>query len=126
MAKKRRTRKEDRDSANLINVAKLEDIKPGKRKVILVNGTEIALFNVNGEFYAINNRCPHAEFSLGAGLIYEDMVICPGHAWTFKLKTGECITKKSQPVKTYKVVIEGKDIKIQLFNHFATKSPRHK
>ena len=114
MAKKRRTRKEDRDSANLIKVAKLEDIKPGKRKVVLVNGTEIALFNINGEFYAINNRCPHAEFSLGAGLIYEDMVICPGHAWMFKLKTGESITKKSQPVKTYKVIIEGKDIKIKL------------
>ena len=126
MAKKRRTRKEDRNSANLIKVAKLEDIKPGKRKVVLVNGTEIALFNINGEFYAINNRCPHAEFSLGAGLISEDMVICPGHAWTFKLKTGECITKKSQPVKIYKVVMEGKDIKIQLFNHFATKLPRHK
>jgi NAD(P)H-dependent nitrite reductase small subunit len=105
---------EDMTNTNLVKVAELEDIKPGKRKVISVNGTEIALFNLDGEFYAINNRCPHAEFSLGAGLVCEDMVICPGHAWMFNLKNGECITKKSQPVRTYKVVIEGKDIKIQL------------
>ena len=126
MSRKKQSQQKAGTNSSLLMVAKIGEVQAGKRKVVLVNGTEIALFNINGEFYAINNRCPHAEFSLGAGLISEDMVICPGHAWTFKLKTGECITKKSQPVKIYKVVMEGKDIKIQLFNHFATKLPRHK
>ncbi|MGH7799617.1 MAG: Rieske (2Fe-2S) protein [Thermodesulfobacteriota bacterium] len=114
MSRKKQRQQETGTNPNLFQVAEIREVEPGKRKVVLVNGTEIALFNINGEFYAINNRCPHAEFSLGAGLIYEDMVICPGHAWMFKLKTGECITKKSQPVKTYNVLIEGKDIKIKL------------
>jgi nitrite reductase/ring-hydroxylating ferredoxin subunit len=111
---------------NLIKVAELEEIKPGKRKVVSVNGIEIAIFNINGGLYAINNRCPHAEFSLGAGLVYGEELICPGHAWIFNLKTGECITKRSQPAKTYKVVTEGEDIKIQIFKDAATKAQRHK
>jgi len=114
MSRKKQSHQVTGTNSNLFKVAEIREVELGKRKVALVNGTEIALFNINGEFHAINNRCPHAEFSLGAGLIYEDVVICPGHAWTFKLKTGECVTKKSQPVKTYKVVIEGKDIKIKL------------
>ena len=114
MSRKKQRQQETGTNSNLFKVTEVREVEPGKRKVVLVNCKVIALFNINSEIYAINNRCPHAEFSLGAGLIYEDMVICPGHAWTFKLKTGECITKKSRPVKTYKVVIEGKDIKIQL------------
>ncbi len=111
---------------NLIKVAELEEIKPGKRKVVSVNGIEIAIFNINGKVYAINNRCPHAEFSLGAGLVYGEELICPGHAWIFNLKTGECITKRSQSAKTYKVVIDGNEIKIQIFNHSTTKAQRQK
>ena len=114
MSRKKQSHQKTGTNSNFFKVAEIREVEPGKRKVVLVNGTEIVLFNINGEFYAINNRCPHAEFSLGAGLIYEDMVICPGHARMFKLKTGECVTKKSRPVKTYNVVIEGKDIKIKL------------
>jgi nitrite reductase/ring-hydroxylating ferredoxin subunit len=115
MGRKKQSQKESKAKANLVKVAELGEIKPGQRKVVLVNGTEIALFNLDGEFYAINNRCPHAEFSLGHGLVYGDVVICLGHAWMFNIRTGECMTKKSQPVRAYKVVVEDKDIKIQLF-----------
>jgi nitrite reductase/ring-hydroxylating ferredoxin subunit len=114
MREKNKRKQETITKSNLFKVAEIEELKPGKRKVVSVNGTEIVIFNLDGEFYAINNKCPHADFSLGYGLVYGEEIICPGHAWTFNLTTGECITKKSQPVKTYNVVIEGKDIKIKL------------
>jgi nitrite reductase/ring-hydroxylating ferredoxin subunit len=114
MVRKKGTRNEHAAGTNLVKAAKLGEVKPGQRKVVSVNGREIALFNLEGEFYAISNRCPHADFPLTYAPIYGDIIICPNHAWMFNVKTGDCMTKFSCAIRTYQVVVEGKNIKIEI------------
>ncbi|MEZ5934477.1 MAG: Rieske (2Fe-2S) protein [Alphaproteobacteria bacterium] len=86
-------------------VAKAGDIPPGERKLVTVRGREIALFNVDGDYLAILNRCPHQGGSLCrgklVGLVEADgpgtyryqrkgeIVRCPWHGWEFDLRTGK-------------------------------------
>ena len=70
-------------------VATVDDIAPGQRKLVQVQGRDIGIFNVRGEFFAITNRCPHE----GAGS-YQlsrsgEMIRCPWHGWEFDLRTGK-------------------------------------
>ena len=114
MTRKKQNQKENFTRTSLVKVARIREIKPGRRKVVSVNGVEIALLNLNGEFYAISNRRPHADFPLTYAPIYGDTIICPDHASMFNLKTGQCVTKSSCALRTYKVVEEGKDIKLEI------------
>ncbi len=113
MPGKKKKRKEIPTSLNSTRVARVQEIKLGQRKVVSVNGSEILLLNLDGNFLAINNRCPHADFPLVRAPISGDMIVCLNHGWIFNVKTGECITERSCPLRTYKVFIEGKDIKIK-------------
>lgn len=118
MARKKQNQKQNQKQnvtrTKLVNVARIGEVKPGQRKVVSVSGGEIALLNLDGEFYAISNRCPHADFALTYAPIYGDIIICPNHAWMFNVRTGDCMTKSSCAIRTYKVVVEGKNIKIEI------------
>jgi len=81
--------------------------------VVRVNGKEVALFNVKGEIFAISNTCLHAGGPLGEGKLSSDVVMCPWHGWTYDLKTGASTTMPGAKVPVYRVVIDGKDIKIE-------------
>jgi 3-phenylpropionate/trans-cinnamate dioxygenase ferredoxin subunit len=85
------------------------DIAPGTCKSGRVAGKEIAVFNVDGEFYAIQADCTHAGGPLCEGALWGDIVTCPWHGSEFNVKTGEVVTDPSdEPVKTYKVrVVDG-------------------
>jgi nitrite reductase/ring-hydroxylating ferredoxin subunit len=114
MVRRRESGKENPYTDDTVKVASVQEIKPGKRKVVSVRGIEILLLNLDGEFYAVSNVCPHKGYPLTYGPIYGDVIICPNHAWMFNVKTGECMTKPSCPIKTYRVFIEGKAVKIRL------------
>jgi len=79
-----------------IPVAKLSDLTPGSMMHVDVQGEEIALFNVDGEIYAIGNVCTHAYTHLTEGDFYEDMrgwvVECPLHGSQFDVTTGEAVS----------------------------------
>lgn len=92
-----------------VEVAGAGDLKPGQGKVVSANGIEIALFNVDGTFYAIENTCPHRGGPLGEGMIDGNNVICPWHGWQFDVTTGK---SPFMPVgvKTFEVKVEGEDI----------------
>lgn len=79
-----------------------------------VNGKAIALFNVDGTFYAIDNTCVHRGGPLGEGDVAGDVVACPWHNWEFNVKTGACINNPSAKVAVYEVTVEGTDIKVRL------------
>jgi nitrite reductase/ring-hydroxylating ferredoxin subunit len=111
MAGKRKNKQSNR---NLVKVAKLGEIGPGQRKVIMVNGSEIMVFNLDGELSAISNVCPHRGYPLTYGPIFDDTIMCPNHGYMFNVKTGHCLTKSSHPIKTYKVIVDGNSIKIEL------------
>lgn len=99
---------------NLVKVAKFGEIEPGQRKVVTISGAEIIIFNLDGELYAISNTCPHKGYPLTYGPVFGDTIMCPNHGWMFNVKTGGCLTKSSHPIRTYKVIIDGNSIKIEL------------
>ena len=60
--------------ANFTRVAGTSDLKPGENKVVNVNGIDVALFNVDGQFFAISNTCLHRGGPLGEGFLEEDRI----------------------------------------------------
>jgi 3-phenylpropionate/trans-cinnamate dioxygenase ferredoxin subunit len=74
--------------ADFVEVAALDQIKPGSSLVVRVGRESVALFNVGGQIYAINDSCPHAGSSLAAGKIDGKVVTCLAHGLKFDLATG--------------------------------------
>jgi NAD(P)H-dependent nitrite reductase small subunit len=93
-------------------VASISEIPPGTGRLVEVAGEDIALFNFNGEYYAISDMCPHRGASLAEGFLEGDKVFCPWHCFDFNLKNGECGMVPSLRVQTYDVKIAGEDIYI--------------
>ncbi len=99
----------------LVKVATKNDIPPGKAKGVDVAGKFIAVFNVNGQFYAIDDACTHAGGSLCEGSLAGEVVTCPWHGATFNITTGEALSAPAfDAVGSYKVQVEGNDIKIEV------------
>lgn len=112
-------------------VAAVDEIPPGERKIITVAGRSIGIFNVNGEFFALRNRCPHQGGALCEGKLWgslratspgvfdysstKDILTCPWHGWEFHVRTGRswCEPKRLRvrsydvKVETYPVAVEG-------------------
>lgn len=91
-------------------VATIHDVRPGSGISVKVDRDEIAIFSASGEFYAVNDLCPHRGAPLSEGFLDAGKVFCPWHCFDFNLKTGECTTVPSMRVQTYEVKIEGDDI----------------
>jgi 3-phenylpropionate/trans-cinnamate dioxygenase ferredoxin subunit len=99
--------------ASFVTVATVGEIPPGGVKRVVVGGRAIAVFNVDGAFYALDDRCSHEEASLSEGEIDEDVVECPKHGARFNIRTGKNLTLPAvYPVKTYPVQVEGDEIKV--------------
>ena len=104
-------------------VATVDQIPPGERMLVTVNGREIGIYNVGGEYFGIGNRCPHNGGSLCKGRVvglveasvpgsYQfsrrgELVRCPWHGWEFDIRTGQsyCDPKRFR-AKAYPVNIE--------------------
>lgn len=95
-------------------VAKTGDLTPGQGTVVEVDGKSIAVFNVEGTYYAIDNTCVHRGGPLGEGDLEGDVVACPWHGWEYNVKTGACVNNASANVSCYPVTVEGEDVKIQV------------
>lgn len=98
----------------LITVGRVEDVPPGRGATVeLLNGTELALYNINGEFHAIENFCPHKGAPLADGQLCGHIVACDWHGWRFDVRTGEGLTN-GIGIESYTVVIEDGLIKIEV------------
>ena len=96
-------------------VAKLSEIPDQTAKCVEVGGKRIALCNLGGTVYAINDTCTHAEASLSEGEVSGDEIICPLHAATFNIRTGEVTgPPAADDLATYQVRINGDDIEIMV------------
>jgi len=94
-------------TAEFVRVAATDEIPPGTGKAVVVDGRRIALFNVNGTFYAIDDTCTHEEASLAEGALYGEIVACPKHGSRFHLPTGRVLSLPAViPVNTYQVKVE--------------------
>ena len=93
-----------------VTVAKLSELEPGTCRSIELRQIGLALFNVNGEIFALDNTCPHAGGPLGEGDLEGDIVKCPWHGWKFNVRTGQRIRNPGQEwtVQSYEVrIIDG-------------------
>ncbi len=104
-------------------VGTVSELPPGTRKIVVVGGRSIGVFNIRGRFYALRNRCPHQGAPLCLGKIkgttlpgkpYEyvygrdqEIIRCPWHGWEFEIATGRTyFNPHRMRVKTYDVTVE--------------------
>ncbi len=98
----------------LVKVGTLPEIPQGRSKRVVVDGTDIALWHAGGRVFAIGNVCAHQHISaLHQGTLEGTMVTCPMHGWTYSLETGRAVSGEGR-VRTYRVVMAGIDILIEL------------
>ncbi len=95
-----------------VKVATIRDIPPGHGKMVIAHGKPMALFNVEGQFYAINQICPHMGGPLSEGTLQGKVVTCPWHKWSYYVDTGLPDHERGHSVAAYEVKIEGEDILI--------------
>jgi 3-phenylpropionate/trans-cinnamate dioxygenase ferredoxin component len=97
--------------AEFVEVARVDDLPAGRATVVQAGGVQLALVNVDGTFYAVDNECPHRGGFLGEGEINSDWhewaLECPLHASVFDVRTGEVLSPPaSEPVRTYAARVE--------------------
>lgn len=101
--------------SDYIKVALLEDIPPGGSKLVEVDYVRIALFNLEGTIYAIEDVCTHDGGPLVDGQVLEGcQVMCPRHGARFDIRTGEALSFPAfEATNTYEVRIDGDNILIK-------------
>lgn len=98
-----------------VQVAQTSELSPGSGKAVEADGRSIALFNVEGTFYAIDNTCTHRGGPLGEGELNGEIVTCPWHGANFNVKTG-AVTRPpaGTGVLTLVVRVEAGDVLVEL------------
>jgi len=101
--------------AGFVKVATTGDLAPGQGKMVEVNGKKIALFNLEGSFYAIVDTCTHRGGPLSEGEIEGEQVTCPLHGAIYNIKSGEVLGPPApKGVARYNVRVAGTDIKVEV------------
>src|SRR5437899_1104345 len=101
--------------AGFVKVAQSDEIAPGQGKMIEVGGKKIALFNVDGSFYAIDDTCTHRGGPLSEGSLDGKEVTCPWHGAIYDVITGEVLSPPApKGVARYNVRVEGTDIEVEV------------
>ncbi len=111
-------------------VARVEEIPPGGRKIVRIEGREVGVFNLDGAFYALKNVCAHqgARVCLGKiggttlpSAVYEfryglegRILRCPWHEWEYDITTGRSVFDPEVRVVTYPVEVAGGEIAVTI------------
>lgn len=98
----------------LTKVAETTDLKPGEGRVIEVDGKTLALFNVSGTFYALDNSCLHRGGPLGEGELEDSFVTCPWHGWRWDVTTGANTNNPAVKVACFSVKVQGPSVFVEL------------
>ncbi|MGA2483013.1 MAG: Rieske (2Fe-2S) protein [Candidatus Acidiferrales bacterium] len=93
-----------------VRAAKVAEIPAGTIREFQVEGKAVALANVEGKFYAINNTCLHRAGPLGQGPLDGKRVTCPWHGWQYDVTTGKVLQNPSVGVETYQIEVRGEDL----------------
>ena len=102
--------------SEFIKVANISDLPAGQAAVVEIGGRTIALFNVNGEFFALDNTCMHRGGPLVEGFVDQNnlTVQCPWHGWIYSLQTGVSPMDSMARVEIFEVKVEGEEVRISL------------
>ncbi len=106
--------------ADFVKVASLDQVQPGTGATVSVGDVDVALFNVDGHVYAINDRCAHAGQSLGFGQLTGKVVRCRAHGWKYDVTTGFANGIQGFGVACYPVKVVDNDILVAVGTPGAT------
>ncbi len=101
--------------AEWVDVVEVGELAPGASKVVDVDGAQIAVFNIGGEYFAIEDVCTHDGGELASGVLEGDQIVCPRHGARFCVRTGEALSAPAYeatakfPLRIENGVIQVKD-----------------
>ena len=97
-----------------IDVALQNEFPPGDRRSLDVDGSPVAVFNLNGEYYAIEDACTHDGDALTGGTLDGEQIVCPRHGARFSIRTGAVLAPPAyEPVATFPVRIENGTVQVR-------------
>ncbi|HEY2532365.1 MAG TPA: non-heme iron oxygenase ferredoxin subunit [Xanthobacteraceae bacterium] len=100
---------------NVVRVCAQADVAPQTVKAFEVGDRRLAVYNIDGKFYATDDECTHASASLADGMLEGDVIECSMHFGAFNVRTGAVEAPPcSVALRTYKVVLEGEDVFVDL------------
>jgi nitrite reductase (NADH) small subunit/3-phenylpropionate/trans-cinnamate dioxygenase ferredoxin subunit len=97
-----------------VSVADASSLAPGQGRTVEVRGRKFALWNVDGQFFALDDDCPHRGGPLGAGVLEDGKVYCPLHGWAFDAKTGACLSNPARPVACHPTRVQDGQVWIEI------------
>jgi nitrite reductase (NADH) small subunit len=97
-----------------VKVAIKDELPDGEGRVVEAGGKTLAIFNVGGVFYAIDNTCTHRGGPLGEGELSGTVVTCPWHGWRWDVTTGANANNPAVKVTCFPVSVEGRDLFVEL------------
>jgi 3-phenylpropionate/trans-cinnamate dioxygenase ferredoxin subunit len=96
------------------DVAATEAFGPGEVRVVDVDGTQVAVFNIEGAYYAIEDVCTHDGGELASGSLEGDEVVCPRHGARFCVRTGEAMSAPAwEPTATFPVRVDNGMVQVR-------------
>lgn len=97
-----------------VSIARVDQFAPGEWRAVDVDGAHLAVFNLDGEFFAIEDVCTHDGGQLTGGLIEGDQIICPRHGARFCLRTGAALCAPAyEPTARLPVRIEDDQVQVR-------------
>jgi len=103
--------------AEWIEVCAEAELPHGSRKIVQTDAGEIAVFNLNGSLYAMEDRCSHDGGELASGELEGEQIICPRHGARFCIKTGAALTPPAyEDLETFPVRSEKEMIQVDIDN----------
>jgi nitrite reductase/ring-hydroxylating ferredoxin subunit len=97
-----------------LRAAKKEEVPAGTIREFQLDGKTVAVANVAGKLFAINNVCLHRGGPLGQGELDGPIVTCPWHGWRYDVTNGKLVTNPAVGVETYPVEVRGDDIFVDI------------
>ncbi|HKV24619.1 MAG TPA: Rieske 2Fe-2S domain-containing protein [Candidatus Acidoferrum sp.] len=97
-----------------MRAAKISEVPPGSIHQFQVGSTPVALANVGGKFYAINDVCVHRGGPLGEGELQGTVVTCPWHGWQYDVTSGKVTQNPNMGVACYPTELRGDEVFVDL------------
>ena len=107
---------------DFVKVAETSEISVGSKKVVTIQGKEILITNISGNYYAMGNKCTHRGADLSKGFLDGNIIVCPRHKAKFDVTTGKVVFRpkywiwelKLDDEPSYEVKVEGNKILIKI------------
>jgi nitrite reductase (NADH) small subunit/3-phenylpropionate/trans-cinnamate dioxygenase ferredoxin subunit len=101
-------------AGGLVRVAATSEVGPGTGRVVDVGGATLAIFNVDGHYFAVDNGCPHRGGPLGEGDLEGQIVRCPWHGWAWDVTTGANVNNPAVRIGCYPVAVQDDALFVRL------------